>query len=93
MGSQEYILTTDEEPTFEVRFACGNCGNEWWLSFPPRVRVDESEAMGGVLALSDDCNVLGVNTCDCCGSIRCAVCERTGDVSVTRRRPMEADDA
>lgn len=74
---------------FVVEFGCGNCGNEWKESYPPRTFVGHDPSQGAVISRNKDCDQLGTMSCDCCDIIVCPVCELVDDVEVIDRRPAE----
>lgn len=76
---------------FEVTFGCGNCGDEWGDSYPPRTKVKENTP-SDVRYYDMDCDNMGMMGCDCCDIIICPTCELRKHVTIDDRNPIEEDE-
>lgn len=83
---------------FAVTLTCGNCGKEWEQTHPPRTVVKWDKYQSSVVYRDEDCTEMGYDECECCGHVRCPVCDLLKPVEVSDRVPLEdiaaeSDDA
>lgn len=79
------------EDVFRVTFGCGNCGEEFDDTFPPRVSVEVPHHHSRVHVLDADCDAM-LNECDYCGPVQCPTCELYEHVEVEKREPLDDEE-